>query len=93
MGTTVPFGLNYRRMNAWLYHVGGIDMLNEFFNASRNLHYLPAGNTGVQMGGWYRKEITLVHDLQGLKMQIGSFGGTIIEKLGVVPQQIAGEDI
>ena len=42
-------------MNAWLYHVGGIDMLNEFFNASRNLHYLPADNTGVQMGGWYRK--------------------------------------
>ena len=68
-------------------------MLNEFFNASRNLHYLPADNTGAQMGGWYRKEITVVHDLQGLKMQIGSFGGTIIEKLGVVPQQIAGGDI
>jgi TRAP-type mannitol/chloroaromatic compound transport system substrate-binding protein len=93
LGTTVPFGLNVRQMNAWLYYGGGIDMLNEFFNASRNLHYLPCGNTGVQMGGWYRKEINSVADLQGLKMRIGGFGGSIIAKLGVVPQQIAGGDI
>jgi TRAP-type mannitol/chloroaromatic compound transport system substrate-binding protein len=93
LGTTVPFGLNYRQMNAWLYHGGGIDMLNEFFNGTRNLHYLPAGNTGVQMGGWYRKEISSLADMQGLKMRIGGFGGKIIEKLGVVPQQLAGGDI
>jgi TRAP-type mannitol/chloroaromatic compound transport system substrate-binding protein len=92
LGTTVPFGLNYRQMNAWLYHGGGIDLLNEFYN-SQNVHYLPCGNTGVQMGGWYRKEINSVADLQGLKMRIGGFAGKIIEKLGVVPQQIAGGDI
>ncbi|MDK2774932.1 MAG: TRAP transporter substrate-binding protein [Tabrizicola sp.] len=92
LGTTVPFGLNYRQMNAWLYYGGGIDMLNEFYN-TRNLQYIPAGNTGVQMGGWYRKEINSVADMQGLKMRIGGFGGKIIEKLGVVPQQIAGGDI
>ena len=93
LGTTVPFGLNYRQMNAWLYHGGGIDLLNEFFNGARNLQYIPCGNTGVQMGGWYRKEIKSLADLQGLKMRIGGFGGKIIEKLGVVPQQLAGGDI
>ena len=65
LGTTVPFGLNYRQMNAWLYYGGGIDMLNEFFH-TQNVHYLPCGNTGVQMGGWYRKEINSVEDLKGL---------------------------
>ncbi len=92
LGTTVPFGLNYRQMNAWLYYGGGIDLINEFFN-TQNLHYIPCGNTGVQMGGWYRKEINSVADMQGLKMRIGGFAGKIIEKLGVVPQQIAGGDI
>jgi TRAP-type mannitol/chloroaromatic compound transport system substrate-binding protein len=93
LGTTVPFGLNYRQMNAWLYQGGGIDLLNaEFFNG-QNLHYMPCGNTGVQMGGWYRKEINSLADMQGLKMRIGGFAGKIIEKLGVVPQQIAGGDI
>ncbi|NJM82606.1 MAG: TRAP transporter substrate-binding protein [Tabrizicola sp.] len=92
LGTTVPFGLNYRQMNAWLYYGDGIALLNEFYN-TRNLQYLPCGNTGVQMGGWYRKEIKSLADMQGLKMRIGGFGGKIIEKLGVVPQQIAGGDI
>ena len=92
LGTTVPFGLNYRQMNAWLYHGGGIDMMNEFY-ATQNLIAFPCGNTGVQMGGWYRKEINSLADLQGLKMRIGGFAGKIIEKLGVVPQQIAGGDI
>lgn len=74
LGTTVPFGMNYRQMNAWLYYGGGIDLLNEFFH-TQNLHYMPCGNTGVQMGGWYRKEINSVADLQGLKMRIGGFAG------------------
>ncbi len=93
LGTTVPFGLNYRQMNAWLYYGGGIDMLNNEFFHGQGLHYLPCGNTGAQMGGWYRKEINSLADLQGLKMRIGGFAGKIIEKLGVVPQQIAGGDI
>jgi len=92
LGTTVPFALNVRQMDAWLYRGGGIDLLNEFF-ATRNLFYIPCGNTGVQMGGWFRREITSVADLQGLKMRIGGFGGSIIARLGVVPQQIAGGDI
>ena len=92
LGTTVPFGLNYRQMNAWLYHGDGIAMLNEFFN-TRNLQYIPCGNTGVQMGGWYRKEINSLADMQGLKMRIGGFGGSIIAKLGVVAQQLSGGDI
>jgi TRAP-type mannitol/chloroaromatic compound transport system substrate-binding protein len=92
LATAVPFSLNDRQMNAWLYYGGGNDLLNEFF-ATHGLYGLPAGNTGVQMGGWYRKEINTLEDLKGLKMRIGGFAGKIIEKLGVVPQQIAGGDI
>ena len=91
-GTVVPFGLNSRMQNAWMYHGGGIDLLNEFY-ASQNLFALPCGNTGAQMGGWFRKEIKSLADLSGLKMRIGGFGGKIIAKIGVVPQQIAGGDI
>ena len=91
-GTAVPFGLNSRMQNAWMYHGGGIDLMNEFY-ATHNLYGLPCGNTGSQMGGWFRKEITSVADLNGIKMRIGGFGGKVISKLGVVPQQIAGGDI
>jgi TRAP-type mannitol/chloroaromatic compound transport system substrate-binding protein len=92
LGAAVPFGLNARQMNAWWYHGGGIDLMNEFY-ATQNLIAFPAGNTGVQMGGWYRKEINSVADLVGLKMRVGGFAGKVMEKLGVVPQQIAGGDI
>jgi len=92
LATAVPFSLNVRQMDAWMYHGGGNDLLNEFFN-SKGLHGLACGNTGAQMGGWYRKEINTVADLQGLKMRVGGFAGKIMEKLGVVPQQIAGGDI
>jgi len=92
LATAVPFMFNVRQMNAWIYHGGGEDLLNEFYNA-QGLHGLACGNTGAQMGGWYRKEINTVADLQGLKMRIGGFAGKIMEKLGVVPQQIAGGDI
>ncbi len=92
LGAAVPFGLNARMMNAWWYYGGGIDMMNEFY-ATQNLIAFPAGNTGVQMAGWYRKEINSLADLQGLKMRIGGFAGKVIEKLGVVPQQIPGGDI
>lgn len=92
LGAAVPFGLNARMMNAWWYYGGGIDMMNEFY-ATQNLIAFPAGNTGVQMAGWYRKEINSLADMQGLKMRIGGFAGKVIEKLGVVPQQIPGGDI
>ena len=92
LATAVPFSLNDRQMNAWLYYGGGNDLLNEFFG-SNGLYGLPCGNTGVQMGGWFRKEINTLDDLKGLKMRIGGFAGKVVEKLGVVPQQIAGGDI
>ncbi|MGD9913317.1 MAG: TRAP transporter substrate-binding protein [Rhizobiaceae bacterium] len=92
LGAAVPFALNARGMNAWHYHGGGIDLFNEFL-ATQGLVGFPGGNTGVQMGGWFRKEINTVADLSGLKMRIGGFAGKVVERLGVVPQQIAGGDI
>jgi TRAP-type mannitol/chloroaromatic compound transport system substrate-binding protein len=92
LGAAVPFALNARGMNAWQYHGGGIDLFNEFLGAQGLVGY-PGGNTGVQMGGWFRKEIKTVADMQGLKMRIGGFAGKVVEKLGVVPQQIAGGEI
>ena len=92
LGAAVPFALNARGMNAWSYHGGGIDLFNEFL-ATQNLYGLPGGNTGVQMGGWFRKEINTVADLNGLKMRIGGFAGKVLEKLGLVPQNIPGGDI
>ena len=92
LGAAVPFALNARGHNAWQYHGGGIDMFNEFL-ATQGLIGFPGGNTGVQMGGWFRKEIKTVADMQGLKMRVGGFAGKVMESLGVVPQQIAGGDI
>ena len=92
IGTAIPFGLNARQMNAWLYHGGGNDLLNEFY-AKANLYGLPAGNTGAQMGGWFRKEIKTVDDIKGLKMRIAGLAGQVMAKLGAVPQQIPGGDI
>jgi TRAP-type mannitol/chloroaromatic compound transport system substrate-binding protein len=92
LGTAAPFGLNARQQNAWLYHGGGNELLNEFF-AKHNLYGMPAGNTGVQMGGWFRKEIKTVEDLKGLKMRIAGIAGMVLAKLGAVPQQIPGGDI
>jgi len=92
LGTAVPFGLNARGINAWHYHGGGVDMMNEFY-ATQGLIGFPGGNTGCQMGGWWRKEINSVADLAGVKMRIAGIGGKVMEALGVVPQQIPGGDI
>lgn len=92
LGTAVPFMLNARLMNAWLIEGGGNDLLNAFF-AKYGFIGLPGGNTGVQMGGWYRKEIAGLDDLKGLKMRIAGIAGNVMEKLGVVPQQIPAGDI
>jgi TRAP-type mannitol/chloroaromatic compound transport system substrate-binding protein len=92
LGCAVPFGPNARMMNAWWYFGGGAELMNEFYKKF-NIIGMPTGNTGAQMGGWFRKEIKEVADLNGLKMRIGGFAGTVLTKLGVVPQQIAGGDI
>ena len=88
----IPFGLNGRQQNAWMYHGGGLALMREFFK-DYNMINFPAGNTGAQMGGWFRKEIKTVADLKGLKFRIGGTGGLPLTKLGVVPQQIPGGDI
>ncbi len=88
----IPFGLNDRLQNAWLYQGGGNELANEFL-ATQGLYALPAGNSGCQMGGWFRKEINTIDDLQGLKFRIGGMGGKIFAKLGVVPTSIPGGDI
>ncbi|MGE5203800.1 MAG: TRAP transporter substrate-binding protein [Acidobacteriota bacterium] len=90
--TTVPFGLNARQQNAWMWHGGGQALLREFFK-DYNVYPIAAGNTGAQMGGWFNKEIKTVEDLKGLKFRIGGWAGSILVKLGVVPQVIAGGDI
>ncbi len=90
--STVPFGLNARQQNAWIQQGGGMELLREFFKGYNTINF-PAGNTGTQMGGWFRKEVKSVADLQGLKFRIGGFAGQVVSKLGAVPQQIAGGDI
>jgi TRAP-type mannitol/chloroaromatic compound transport system substrate-binding protein len=90
--TAIPFGLNGRQQNAWMYHGGGIELMREFFK-DYNAYNIPCGNTGCQMGGWFRKEIKTTKDLEGLKFRIGGFAGQVLAKLGVVAQQLAGGDI
>ena len=91
-GSAVPFGPNMRLNQAWYMLGGGKEVLNDFYK-SYNVHSLLAGNTGCQMGGWFRKEIKTVDDMKGLKMRIGGFAGRAMQKLGVVPQQLAVGDI
>ena len=88
----VPFGLNARQQNAWFYEGDGQKLIDEF-GAKFNAKCLLMGNTGCQMGGWFRKEIKTVDDFNGLKMRIGGWAGRTLGKLGVVAQQIAGGDI
>jgi len=88
----IPFGMNTRQQGAWMRHGGGLELMREFFREYNCVNF-PAGNTGAQMGGWFRKEIKTVADLKGLKMRIGGTAGLVLAKLGVVPQQIAGGDI
>src|SRR5215472_4986709 len=91
-GTSLPFGLNTRQHISWLQWGGGQDLLNELLKEYGCLG-IPTGSTGAQMGGWFRKEIKSMEDLKGLKFRVGGFAGTIIAKVGGVPQQLAAGDI
>ena len=91
-GTAIPFGMNQRQFDAWWYFGQGKELYNEFLK-EYGIHSILCGNTGAQMGGWYRKEIKSVADLKGLKFRVGGFAGQVLTKLGVVPQQLAGGDI
>ena len=91
-GTSVAFGPNQRLNQGWYYQGGGKEVLNEFYK-KYNVTMLVGGNTGCQMGGWFRKPINSVADVKGLKFRIGGFPGKVMAKLGAVPQQIAAGDI
>ena len=91
-GTALPFGLNTRQHISWLLFGGGQDMINDLLK-EHNTYGIPTGSTGAQMGGWFRKEINEPGDFNGLKFRIGGYAGRVLQKLGCVPQQIAGGDI
>jgi TRAP-type mannitol/chloroaromatic compound transport system substrate-binding protein len=88
----IPFGLNSRQMTAWMFEGNGLKLTREFY-AKANIVNFPMGNTGAQMGGFFRKEIKSIADMKGLKMRIGGFGGKVLEKIGSIPQNIPGGEI
>jgi TRAP-type mannitol/chloroaromatic compound transport system substrate-binding protein len=88
----VPFGLNAQEMNGWFYYGGGLDLWREAYRPFGIIPF-PVGNSGVQMGGWFNKEINSVDDLQGLKMRIPGLGGEVLRRAGGTPQNIPGAEI
>ncbi|MBL6755328.1 MAG: TRAP transporter substrate-binding protein DctP [Planctomycetes bacterium] len=90
--TCVPFGLNARQQSAWLDEAGGAELIGEVL-ADFNCVALAGGNTGTQMGGWFRKEVSSVQDLQGLKMRIPGLGGKVMAELGVSVKSLPGGEI
>jgi TRAP-type mannitol/chloroaromatic compound transport system substrate-binding protein len=91
-GTGIPFGLNARHQHSWWHFADGDKIINGIL-ARFNAHGIVAGQSGCQMGGFFRKELREVADLSGLKFRIGGLGGQVLAKLGVVPQQIAAGDV
>jgi TRAP-type mannitol/chloroaromatic compound transport system substrate-binding protein len=92
LSCAIPFGLNARQMSAWYYEGGGLKLMREFY-AQYNIVNFAMGNTGAQMGGWFRKEIKSLEDMKGLKFRVGGFGGRVAARIGVVPQNIPGGEI
>ncbi|WP_017445201.1 TRAP transporter substrate-binding protein [Gayadomonas joobiniege] len=90
--TSLPFGMNAQETNAWFYYGGGIELWHEIYKPFGLLAY-PGGNTGVQMAGWFKKEINSLNDLQGLKMRIPGMGAEVMSELGVVPVQLPGGEV
>jgi TRAP-type mannitol/chloroaromatic compound transport system substrate-binding protein len=92
LGCAIPFGLNSRQMTAWSYDGNGLKLMREFYS-NYGFTSFPMGNTGAQMGGWYRKEIKTVADMKGLKFRVGGFAGKVTSRLGTVSQNIPGGEI
>ena len=88
----MPFGLNAQEQNGWLYQAGGLDMCNKVYN-ELGLQFLPCGNTGNQMGGWYNKEINTAADLDGLKFRMPGLGGEILKTFGVNVILLPGTEV
>jgi TRAP-type mannitol/chloroaromatic compound transport system substrate-binding protein len=91
-GTAMPFGFNAQQQNAWFYHGGGLDLMHKLYSDFNVINF-PAGNTGTQMGGWFKREINSVSDLNGLKMRIPGLGGKVMAELGVNVQVLPGGEI
>lgn len=91
-GTAVPFGLNAQQQNAWLYYGGGLEAMHKIY-ADFNVISFPAGNTGAQMGGWFKREVRSVADFKGLKMRIPGLGGEVMSRLGVTVQVLPGGEV
>ena len=92
LGCAIPFGLNSRQMSAWMFEGNGLKLMREFY-ANYNIINFPMGNTGAQMGGWFRKEIKSLKDFKGLKFRCGGFAGKVVERIGGTPQNIPGGEI
>jgi len=92
MFATVPFGMNTQEMSGWLHQGGGLELWRELY-APFNLRPFPGGNTGVQMAGWFNKEINSLADLQGLKMRIPGLGGEVLQRAGGVPVSLPGGEV
>jgi TRAP-type mannitol/chloroaromatic compound transport system substrate-binding protein len=90
--STVPFGLTAQEMNGWLYNGGGLDLWQKAY-AKHNIIPMPAGNMGVQMGGWFNKEINSLADLKGLKMRIPGLGGEVFKRAGGTPVNLPGGEL
>jgi TRAP-type mannitol/chloroaromatic compound transport system substrate-binding protein len=88
----IPFGMNSRQITAWMFEGNGMKLTREFYG-NFNIVNFPMGNTGAQMGGWFRKEIKSLADVKGLKFRIGGFGGAVLERIGGLPQNIPGGEI
>lgn len=92
-GTAIPFGLTARQQNAWWYEGGGQEIMQEFYADRFGVIQFLAGNTGVQMGGWFNKEINSIADIAGLKMRIPGLGGEVMDRIGATVQVLAGGEI
>ncbi|OZI77508.1 TRAP transporter substrate-binding protein [Bordetella genomosp. 12] len=90
--SAVPFGMNARQMNAWMLEADGLKLTRDLYQPHQIIN-LPLGNTGVQMGGWYRKEIKTLADLKGVRMLTAGLAGEVLARLGVVPQQVAADEV
>ncbi len=92
LGCAIPFGLNSRQMTAWMYEGNGLKLMRDFYR-QYNIISFPMGNTGAQMGGWWRKEVKSLADVKGVKFRTGGFSGKVFERIGGVAANIPGGEI
>lgn len=92
LGASIPFGLNSRQQYAWATSGPGAALMREYY-AGHGVVNFPCGNTGAQMGGWFKREIKSVGDLRGVKMRVHGFAGRILQRLGATPVNLSGSEI